>query len=64
MEKKKIILGWWDGEPMWRYRETWEILEREIIKNNKHKLRKLYDSTNTTPKENFKGDESKSVNHN
>lgn len=30
--RKKIITGWWDNLPIWRYETPEEILKRERIK--------------------------------
>lgn len=30
--KKRVINGWWNGEPIWRYENEVETLEREGIK--------------------------------
>lgn len=35
MNKEIIILGYWDGEPIWRYKTSSEKL-LELIEQNKH----------------------------
>lgn len=32
---EKIILGYWDNEPIWRYKTAAEMLSEEIEKNIK-----------------------------
>lgn len=41
----KIIMGYWDGEPIWRYKTAQEKLN-EALGENKHEIANLYIAIN------------------